>query len=848
MTLPSLKTALPDLPKVLAGPILRRVTAKSATVWLALRIGATVTMTVKDSKDAVVMTGQRHSVAVGENLHIVAVTAHIIEKDCTEGVVYQYALEFSFDNKEKGNLAEAMKAQASDFAYPEAGLGLPSFALPPKNLNQLRIFQGSCRKPSGDGDDMLAFLDGQIRASAKDPFKRPHQLLLTGDQIYADDVATSLLALLRDAADVLLGWKDLLPNQAAGLIPATAWPPAARRALAEGAGLTSEDLDTHLFSLGEYLCMYLFAWSPVLWASRTLPTWEDIRNGALQWDPDWKDDTGLASRFIERMFLKQRKKLKAGHSADNDRLVAFRRGLTDVRRALANVPTSMIFDDHEVTDDWNMDKGFCRKVYGSSVGRRIVRNGLLAYALCQHWGNRPEDFENDAAGAKLLKLLDPHNPAPPTAVDLAAKGSDYESASAQIMSLLGLPAAGLDSAKALIHDTGALNYDHVVEGPGHMVIFTDTRTWRSFPPKRKGTHLLSPEQFRRQIVETPPLAGRQLMVVLTTNAPPVQFIRSATRHDGISNTVQFHPDLYEAWDLPSESFDRLLSAVTSKLPKSGTLSHKGAVLLLSGDVHMSFASRLIYRATRRFEDGQKAEPTEAVIAQLVASSLKKQTDDTVNFHRQGYFFGPAELMSQPMIRHTLTEGYVGWDPKFWPSGTAVGLGVPAGILGPIPKPKFQVLYANGAIDVSPAESISDDPVSSKIELSEKPDFRYRHDYLLPTGEGALPGGQVGAPPLPLASASKADRARAARQYQDLMSTSLIAALDLRVIIGRNNIAELTFGGDATAPQAFHRLFWNEPDRKDSSKKYPSTRLYTIRLDVNDPKDTEFPDIKARSEP
>jgi hypothetical protein len=275
------------------------------------------------------------------------------------------------------------------------------------------------------------------------------------------------------------------------------------------------------------------------------------------------------------------------------------------------------------------------------------------------------------------------------------------------------------------------------------------------------------------------------------------------------------------------------------------------VLVLSGDVHMSFASRVMYRATRRFGDGAKAEPTQAVIAQLVASSFKKQTNDTVGFHTKGYFYGPAATVSQRMIRHTLTEGYVGWDPSFWPAGTAVGLGRPAGVLGPIPKPKFQVLYADGAIDVSKAESISGDPVSSEIDLASKPDFRYRLDYLLPTGDGAPPPkGSSGTSvlSLPLANASKAERALAAQQYQIAMSGLLFDMLELRVLVGRNNIAELTFGGDAAAPKAFHRLFWNEPDPKDSEKTSPKTLLYTIRLDVNDPKDDEFPDIKARSEP
>src|SRR5262249_25504317 len=62
----------------------------------------------------------------------------------------------------------------------------------------------------------------------------------------------------------------------------------------------------------------------------------------------------------------------------------------------ANVPTAMILDDHDVTDDFNMLPEFCTGVYGSDLGMRIIQNGLAAYAVCQHWGNAPEQFEPSA--------------------------------------------------------------------------------------------------------------------------------------------------------------------------------------------------------------------------------------------------------------------------------------------------------------------------------------------------------------------------------------------------------------------------------------------------------------------
>ena len=56
----------------------------------------------------------------------------------------------------------------------------------------------------------------------------------------------------------------------------------------------------------------------------------------------------------------------------------------------------MIFDDHDVTDDWNLSVKWQMDVYVSRVGRRIVANAMAAYWLCQGYGNDPEQYSADA--------------------------------------------------------------------------------------------------------------------------------------------------------------------------------------------------------------------------------------------------------------------------------------------------------------------------------------------------------------------------------------------------------------------------------------------------------------------
>ena len=50
----------------------------------------------------------------------------------------------------------------------------------------------------------------------------------------------------------------------------------------------------------------------------------------------------------------------------------------------------MIFDDHDVTDDWNLTADWERIAYGHPFSKRIIGNALVAYLVCQGWGNDPD--------------------------------------------------------------------------------------------------------------------------------------------------------------------------------------------------------------------------------------------------------------------------------------------------------------------------------------------------------------------------------------------------------------------------------------------------------------------------
>src|SRR5208282_2045021 len=393
----TLQTRLPRLPLILAGPILRRVTPSSATVWVVLQKSAMVTLQIKSATgDNVGDAATAPTIAVGRYLHIVAVTAPV---SLTPGVIYTYDMSFATFGADGTALGQTKLLDAvtptevpNPISYPP--YPLPSFALPPANLNDLRIIHGSCRKPHGNGPDALSILDDLIAVTAQNATERPHQLLFTGDQIYADDVAAVLLMQLMDASSTLLGTDGGAPGgwRAEELLPGNRkpsdFPPLTRTGIlgGDGAGFTSADLRSHLMALGEYLCMYLFTWSDVLWpAPALLPSSFEIAAAA--------EASGNLSAWNPGAFAKDIADIP-GHLAN---VVTHLKTLSKVRRALANIPTYMILDDHDVTDDWNMTIKFCNAVYGSDLGRRVVQNALVAYALCQLWGNTPEQFQADPA-------------------------------------------------------------------------------------------------------------------------------------------------------------------------------------------------------------------------------------------------------------------------------------------------------------------------------------------------------------------------------------------------------------------------------------------------------------------
>lgn len=627
-----------SLPLVLAGPILRRVDPGQVTVWMALSQPCSAELGVwaglVDTDIGVVeepfqfpgvihISTPANSIPIGANLHLVLVNLKMLDGEgLTPGQLFSYNVVLTDPNGNKHDLRSLGFLKNKTDAPKHVALGfndlfLPSFAMAPAALDQLNIVHGSCRKAHGHGVDALAALDNLIKKAGSDPLKRPHQLFMTGDQIYADEVGRPLLPMLNEAGQALLGITENLKVEGAD-IPATIqnFPAGRRQKLCnETAKFTSGAANSHILSFGEFCAMYLFYWSTCLWSA--LPEGENALDDAFdafiadQNPAPQRED--LLSDFPEATDTEKLGNLKKAYITEVANLKTFLGTLPNAMRVLANVPTYMVFDDHEVTDDWNITRKWRQEVHAASLGQNIVRNGLSTYVLFQDWGNVPDRYQSGDYAQALTEIqgLFPSG-APNGPVDVAA--------------------GNLDNLFAINQQTATFRWDYVVPtGPTHTLVL-DTRTRRTFDKDYSPPGLMTDIAMDEQLPPSlAPNAGAEVLLVvspvpalgLALMEEMIQPIATATidaihamgniaKHKKTKLQGHFKNDL-EAWGFNPPVFEKLLEHL---------FPYK-KVVILSGDVHYGFSTALDY--------WKKDDPEPARIVQVTASPFRNQEEGWMRF-------------------------------------------------------------------------------------------------------------------------------------------------------------------------------------------------------------------------
>ena len=696
-----------ELPLILSGPILRRVEPSLVSVWVALSKACSVQLslfeglakvgdTPKFNRD----TDKSDTIAIGDKLHITVVIMKLTGIDVLKpGQLYSYNLSLTektggakHDLKSLGllqdNVLSTTPPEKRRLALGYALNQLPSFALPPDKLTDLKIIHGSCRIQVSGLTDALPWVDDLIKEKVQDPNQRIHQLLLAGDQIYADDVERRVLPQMIALGQEVLAKREFLPtNEPNGL--AAKFSPADEKNFPAGmrknlvlseTRMTTVDNHSHLLSFGEFAAMYLFAWNNEVWQPAAIKDFDDtiaeFRANYNTKVPDSvlpifrrRDDKNqpkiadaLLRRFTDCAFKTlTAEELKSAIKKKDDfgpvvrdpidtetlqfgklpaqgspartafsKIYTFADGLTaeelgafkdfmqqlsgdlgglyklaidrgrdnclealknqhKIRRAMANVPTYMMWDDHEVTDDWNLNPMWRDRVMTNPLGRACVRNGMLAFALFQGWGNDPEKYLQGKP-KRLLELAS-------TLYTATATAATQQTANDEIEQLFGLNRRTVDVTKF----DDQLSWHFSVPGTRHLVLALDNRTQRNWITRGGPPTNIILGAIEKQIPAGPLPSGKEVLIVvapLPVLGPPmfdeliaplayrafdvIEAIKNG--NENLRGMPGTNPDAIEAWAFDPKATESLLKR----------LEPYRKVVLLSGDVHYGSAQVMSY--------------------------------------------------------------------------------------------------------------------------------------------------------------------------------------------------------------------------------------------------------------
>lgn len=391
------------LPKLLAGPILRQVEHSHAFIWLAMtkpyhidaelfEVQPTSKIDIYDYQSLSIETKTK-VICLGQRLYTYLIKITPSKGIFPEDVPLGYNLHFTSNSEtlDLGSFDLLSKRNPNSIVYEN--IKFPTFFIPNKKD---KVLFGSCRKLHGKGEDALASGDMKVKESYFDLRSRPSALFLVGDQIYADDVADPIFPFIYYLSAELTGTIEEVPKIEQRLNGGNF-----RKSLSQVRGrqyimekfckFTSNKAHNHLISFGEYAAMYLLSYSPEIWdiafEENFLKPFDELVK-ADQVYFIFPNDIGYEDEFATEYIENKRR-----YEEQLEELHRFRQALPQVRRLLANTPTYMMFDDHDITDDFNISLEWKENVENAPLGRHVIANGLAAYWVFQGWGNSAEQYE-----------------------------------------------------------------------------------------------------------------------------------------------------------------------------------------------------------------------------------------------------------------------------------------------------------------------------------------------------------------------------------------------------------------------------------------------------------------------
>ncbi|GAA2353764.1 alkaline phosphatase D family protein [Saccharopolyspora halophila] len=242
-----------------------------------------------------------------------------------------------------------------------------------------------------------------------------------------------------------------------------------------------------------------------------------------------------------------------------------------LRWLLSTVPSMMIFDDHDVRDDWNTSAAWRERMTAHPWWRDRLLGGLISYWIYQHIGNlSPDELERDETYLEVTRV-GRHADALPVLRDMAAAADREE------------------------HGRKGTRFSYARDlGPARLIVL-DTRCGRILETGDRA--MLSKTDFAwlRALTEV----DRRHLVIgcsLPWLLPPaVHHLQSwnesaCQRGSRLAERIRQGADL-EHWAAFRDSFDRLTGLIGDAAAK---MHAPATINVLGGDVHHSYLAEAHY--------------------------------------------------------------------------------------------------------------------------------------------------------------------------------------------------------------------------------------------------------------
>jgi hypothetical protein len=291
-----------------------------------------------------------------------------------------------------------------------------------------------------------------------------------------------------------------------------------------------------------------------------------------------------------------------------------------VRWLFSTLPTAMIFDDHDVHDDWNTSRTWVRGIRAKGWWDDRIVGGFMSYWAFQHLGNLPpEDRMEDATYCAVR---------------------DCEGDAGPIVR---------EFAFAVDRDVAGARWSYRRDIGRARLVMMDSRAGRVLRPDRRSMvddeewdciEAWSHGSFDHLLLGTslPVFLGRGMHFLEAWNEAVCEgaWGRLAGR---AAERMRQALDL-EHW----AAFGRSLRALEDLLDRVAAGEHgaaPGSVVLLSGDVHHAYLARAHFAA----DDGQRSP-----VYQAVCSPLRNPLDSRERHGIRAGMSRPAERVGEALAR------------------------------------------------------------------------------------------------------------------------------------------------------------------------------------------------------